>query len=584
MSTVYRALDMRFSVEKQVAVKEMINRARDDLLRTTAVQIFEREANILASLSHPAIPKIHDYFTIGKLSYLVMEFIPGQNLEIIINQTQGFLQESLIIRWAVDLCNVLEYLHKQQPQPIIFRDMKPGNIMITPGNNISLVDFGIAKSFQAGQKGTMVGTEGYSPPEQYRGEASPAVDIYSLGATMHHALSKKDPRMETPFTFTERPIREINPNISIEIETVVETALQYNVSDRFPDAATMRDSLISTARKTGAMDMFGKTEVFTDTQSIKPLWSFECEDEIRGSATYNEGMVCVGTYDNNLYALNSATGEFIWKYAADGGIVSKPAIFEQNIYFGSEDERLHVISPHSGRVVWTYYTEGPIRSSPHIADRHIFIGSDDSHLHIINAASGRRVHKIDLGAPIRSTPLVLDGKIYVGTETGDFFCLNFQGRIKWRSRAKRAITSSPTIDDNVVYYGSIDGFLYAADAKTGWGIWRFRMNKGTISSPCVVENLVFVGSADGNIYCIDKRSSKEVWRFTTEHQVSSSPIVYNESLYCGGTDGNLYCINYKTGQLRWLFKTMGSITATPMIHEDIIYFGSMDKHVYALPT
>jgi len=584
MSTVYRALDMRFSVDKQVAVKEMINRARDDLLRTTAVQIFEREANILASLSHPAIPQIHDFFTIGKLSYLVMEFIPGQNLEIIITQTQGFLQESLVIKWSLDLCNVLEYLHNQKPQPIIFRDMKPGNIMITPGNNIALVDFGIAKSFQAGQKGTMVGTEGYSPPEQYRGEATPAVDIYALGATMHHALSKIDPRMETPFTFSERPIREINPNISIEIETVVETALQYNVSDRFADAITMRDSLISTARKTGALDMFGKTEVFTATQSIKPLWAFECEDEIRGSATYNEGMVCVGTYDNNLYALNSATGEFIWKYAADGGIVSKPAIFEKNVYFGSEDERLHVISPHSGRVVWTYFTEGPIRSSPHIADRHVFIGSDDSHLHIINASSGRRVNKIDLGAQIRSTPLVLDEFIYVGTETGDFYCINFQGRIKWRTRAKRAITSSPTIDDNVVYYGSLDGFLYAADAKTGWGIWRYRMNKGTISSPCVVENLVFVGSADGNIYCIDKRSSKEVWRFTTEHQVSSSPIIHNESLYCGGTDGNLYCINYKTGQLRWLFKTMGPITGTPMIHEDIIYFGSIDKHIYALPT
>lgn len=584
MSTVYRAQDLRFSVEKSVAIKEMINQGSNDLLQKNAIQIFEREANLLASLRHPSIPQIHDYFTTGKLIYLVMEYIHGQNLENIINQTTGFLNESHVIKWAVDICEVLVYLHNQKPQPIIFRDIKPGNIMITPNNHVVLIDFGIAKSFQAGQKGTMVGTEGYSPPEQYRGEATPAVDIYALGATLHHALSKKDPRLETPFTFTERPISEFNPNVTNELESVVNTALQYNVTDRFSDIKTMRDCLVTIAKKTGVLEILNKSEFFSRQQSIKPLWTFECEDEIRGSATYHDGMICIGAYDNNLYALNSNTGEFMWKYATDGGIVGKPAVYENNIYIGSEDERLHVISLHSGRVVWTYFADGPIHSSPCISNRHVFIGSDDSHLHIINATSGRLVQKIDLGAPIRCTPFVFDENVYLGTEIGDFFCLDFRGKIKWRMRAKRAITSSPMVDEEVIYFGSVDGFLYAADAKSGWVIWRFRMGKGTISSPSVNGNMVYIGSADGNIYCIDKRSSKELWQFSTDHQVSSSPTIYSESLYCGGTDGNVYCINYQTGQLRWIFKTNGAITSTPIIHDNIIYIGSMDHKLYALPT
>jgi len=584
MSTVYRARDLRFSVVKSVAVKEMINRARDDFLRDAAVSIFEREANILASLHHPAIPKINDYFTIGAQSYLVMDYVRGHNLETIVNQTQGFLSESQVITWAIELCDVLEYLHNQEPQPIIFRDMKPANVVIMPDNRIVLVDFGIAKAFQVGQKGTMIGTEGYSPPEQYRGEATPAVDIYALGATLHHVLTRKDPRIETPFTFSERPIREINPNISIELEAIINTALQYSASDRFQDAASMKKALVSIAQKTGSLSMYGMTETIAISQNVRPIWTFECEDEIRGTATYHDGVIYIGAYDNNLYALNSTTGEFIWKYPSDGGIVSKPEIYENNIYFGSEDERLHVVSPHAGRIIWTYYTEGPIRSSPHIADRHVFIGSDDSHLHIINASTGRRAVKIDLGAPIRSKPLVSGDNVFVGVENGEFFCLDFRGKIKWRGRAKRAITSSPVLADNVIFYGSVDGTLYAIDAKTGWGIWRFRMNRGTISSPCVSENQVFIGSADSNVYCIDTRSSKEIWHFTTDDQVSSSPIIDKDSLYVGSVDGCVYCIECKNGRLRWKYKTEGAVVSSPIIQDDIVYIGSTDHRLYALPA
>ena len=582
MGSVYRARDLHFpNVVKLVAVKEMIHLTPDPLVRQTIVQNFEREANLLATLNHAAIPRIYDYFSQDNRSYLVLEFVHGKDLEAVINEASGFLPEEQVIGWAIQLCDVLAFLHAHKPDPIVFRDMKPSNVMINHNGDVILVDFGIAKTFQTGQKGTMVGTEGYSPPEQYRGEATQLADIYSLGATLHHALSRRDPRLEPPFSFAERPIRRINSSVTPELETVINTALQYNPTDRFADAGAMKEALINVARKTGVLTTVTPA-LSSKAGSVKPLWVFKCEDEVRGTPVLYQGTLFMGCYDNNLYALNAADGQFQWKYAADGGIVSRPAVYEGNIYFGAEDQRLHVVSIRSGKVVWTYYTEGKVRSSPRIAEGHIFFGSDDQALHAVNLASGRAAWKFETDDPIHSTPFVANELVYFGTEGGALLALDFRGEMKWRFQAKRAITSSPAANKQALFFASLDSTLYALDAKNGWIIWRFRMGKGSVSSPALAEDFVFLGAADGFIYCVDVRTSKEVWRFHTENQVSSSPAIYKDSLYCGSVDGNLYCLEYHTGRLRWKFETEGQITGSPLVFDDVVYVGSTDHQVYAL--
>ncbi len=254
MSTVYRARDLHFpNVTKQVAVKEMINMATDPTMHEMVVRNFEREADLLATLSHPAIPRIYDYFTQQNNSYLVMEFIEGKDLEAVLRQTDSYLPDSDVIKWAIEICDVLHYLHHQKPQPVIFRDVKPSNIMVDNHGSIRLIDFGIARGFQPGQKGTMIGTDGYAPPEQYRGEASPAGDLYALGATLHHLLTNRDPRAEPPFSFAERPIRSINENVSAELEAAINSALSYDPDDRFPSAEAMKTALMAVARETGIL-------------------------------------------------------------------------------------------------------------------------------------------------------------------------------------------------------------------------------------------------------------------------------------------------------------------------------------------
>jgi outer membrane protein assembly factor BamB/tRNA A-37 threonylcarbamoyl transferase component Bud32 len=583
MGSVYRARDLHFpNVVKLVAVKEMINRASDPLVRNTIIKNFEREANILATLHHVSIPRIYDYFTEDNRSYLVLEFINGRDLEAIITQSDGFISEEQAITWGIELCDVLSYLHNHKPEPIIFRDIKPSNVMINQENHIILVDFGIAKAFQSGQKGTMIGTEGYSPPEQYRGEANNSADIYALGATLHHLLTRRDPRMEPPFSYGERPIRKTNPAISVELEVVINIALQYNPPDRFQTIEAMKEALIAAARKTGLLGRINQPSTIIQTSSLKPLWTFQCEDEIRGTPLYYEGGIYLGSCDNNLYALRAADGEFVWKYATDGCIVSRPAVFDGNIYIGSEDQRLHVINSRTGKISWTYFSEGRIRSSPRISNGHVFFGSDDNALHAVNVLTGRASWKFDASSPIRSTPYIYKEIIYVGSESGEFYALDFRGELKWRFRAKLAITSSPVVNDGIVYFGSLDSSFYALEAKGGWIVWRFRMGKGSIVSPCFADDLIFTGSADGMIYAIDARTSKAAWQFQADHQISGSPVIYKDAIYCGAANGSFYCIEYRTGRLRWKFETQGLITSAPAIFDDIVYVGSSDRFIYAL--
>ena len=586
MGAVYRARDLHFpKMVKLVAVKEMVNQARDPLVRKTIVQNFEREANVLATLNHPAIPRIFDYFTQNDRSYLVMEFVKGKNLEQYVNEYEGFLPEETVVRWAIELCDVLNYMHNHEPDAIIFRDMKPSNVMLNQHEHIVLVDFGIARPFQTGQRGTQVGTEGYSPPEQYRGDATPLADVYALGATLHHLLTKRDPRLEAPFSFAERPVRKINPNVSPEIETIVNTALNYSPEDRFKDTAVMKDAIITVAQRTGVLGRHVLPSVsIQEAAGVKPLWVFKCEDEIRGSPILYKGNLFVGCYDNNLYALNATNGEFVWKFATEGGIVSKPAVQDDTIYFGSEDTHVYAISIRSGKSVWRYATEGPVRSSPRIAQSHVFIGSDDGHLHAINMLNARRAWKMDAGGAVRSTPFITSDFIFFGTEEGDLFSLDFGGSIKWRFKTKRAITSSPILQGGLIFFASVDWTLYALDATQGWVQWRFRMGKPSISTPALVDRFVIVGAVDGFLYCVDEANGKEIWRFRTDGQVTGSPVIYKDSVYCGSVDGQMYCLEYKTGRLRWKFSTDKPITGTPVIYDDVVYFGSTDHRVYALLT
>ncbi|HSH01372.1 MAG TPA: serine/threonine-protein kinase [Anaerolineae bacterium] len=607
-SSVYQARDLRFSnVTRLCAVKEMMNMSADPEVRDLTSQTFISEANALATLDHPAIPEVYDYFNEGERSYLVIEFIRGKDLEAMLSESDAPIPWTKALDWSLQLCDVLSYLHDHKPQPLIFRDLKPSNIMLDPHGRIRLIDFGIAKVFQHGEKGTMIGTEGYSPPEQYRGEASPAGDVYALGATLHHILTLQDPRMETPFTFADRPIHTINPDVPANFSNIVMRCLSYDVTERYSDAMSLQAALlqVSPSVAPGQQPMANIANVAAmstpaappqqeqtidaattnDNTTGRHLWKFKCEDEIRSTPYVHKDFVFVGAYDNNLYALKRDTGEFAWKYPTTDGIASQPIVDENNVlYITSSDGVLYSLRM-SGRVNWEFKSGGPIYSSPRILLNHIFFGSDDGFLYAINASSGRSIWKAEGSGPIRSSPAFSADNVFFGTETGYLFCLDFTGKLKWQFQAKRAITSSPAVsEEDIVVVGSMDGIVYGVDSNSGWPLWRMRSRRPIVSSPLIHDETVYIGSSDGSLYAINLFSGKKQWEFETNAQITSSPAYWNDAIYFGATDNNVYSIDTKKGRLRWKYETGGFIVSSPVVHDGVVYIGSSDHHLYALPA
>ncbi|HLZ57259.1 MAG TPA: protein kinase [Ktedonosporobacter sp.] len=200
---VYKAADSHFG-NRLVAIKEMSQNSLTPTELIDANNSFKREAVLLAGLTHPNLPRIYDQFTDTGRSYLVMDFIEGQTLEAYLHNLRGKQPPmEKVFDIALQLCSVLEYLHTRQPA-IIFRDLKPANVMLTSSGHIYLIDFGIARHFKHGQvkDTTALGSPGYAAPEQYgKSQTTARSDIYSLGATLHHLLTGEDPS-DSPFQFT----------------------------------------------------------------------------------------------------------------------------------------------------------------------------------------------------------------------------------------------------------------------------------------------------------------------------------------------------------------------------------------------
>jgi len=249
MGAVYLAKDRNLG-DAPRAVKEMVETHLDESQHEKAIGDFKRESLLLTSLEHPSIPTIYDYFYDAKLNrfYLVMKYISGGDLASRLrSSTGGKLDEKTVTDWGMQVADVLEYLHTR-PKPIIYRDLKPANLMIDGNTSrVMLIDFGIARWVAKQEKGvTAVGTMGYAPPELFSGRVEPRSDVYSLGATMFHLLTGSDPQ-DNPlliFDFTKNPRpRQIAPSISSEMERILMRTVEYKPEDRFRSAGEVRDCL-----------------------------------------------------------------------------------------------------------------------------------------------------------------------------------------------------------------------------------------------------------------------------------------------------------------------------------------------------
>src|SRR5690349_14751727 len=248
MGSVYRAVDENLGVD--CAVKENLF-TTDEYSRQ-----FRLEAVILANLRHPNLPRVYDHFVLGDQQYLVMDYIEGEDLRQRMERV-GTINEDDAVQIGASICDALAYLHSRKP-PILHRDIKPGNVKITPEGHIFLVDFGLAKVYQGNTQATSTGaramTPGYSPPEQYgTARTDPRTDIYSLGATLYASLCgiiPEDGLARAMDNAQLTPLRKRNSNVSRRVSAAIEKAMAIDPSDRFQIAEEFKKALLSAKSKT----------------------------------------------------------------------------------------------------------------------------------------------------------------------------------------------------------------------------------------------------------------------------------------------------------------------------------------------
>ena len=250
MSVVYLANDLL--QRRPVVLKELrlpYGTSAQDI--EEAERWFARESYLLSSLNHPLIPTFYSVFREESRSFLVQEYVDGENLEELL-RARGPMDARTVGLWGQALCDLLSYLHRR-PEPVIFRDLKPSNILLRNDGRLAVVDFGIARPYVPRTVGTVIGSPGYAPPEQYQGMAAPQSDLYALGATLHRLLTGYDPEQGAPFTFPHAT--ELQPGVSTELSQVLARAVAVVPEKRYPTADAMRASLRSAVGVSG--DLWG---------------------------------------------------------------------------------------------------------------------------------------------------------------------------------------------------------------------------------------------------------------------------------------------------------------------------------------
>ncbi|CAN5479611.1 PQQ-binding-like beta-propeller repeat protein [soil metagenome] len=640
MSTVYAARDLRFGqVERITAIKEMVDEDPDPGTRALRLVNFERESALLATITHSAVPKIYDLFSQSGLVYLVLEYIDGSDLERGLITRNGPYSEQDVIRWLLEIASVLKMLHNFEPDPIIFRDLKPSNIMLRSNGQIALIDFGIARMFQGRQRGTMIGTEGYAPPEQYRGIADARGDIYALGATLHHLITNSDPRQEAPFTFHERPVKTLNPEVSEEFAAIITKMVAYHPDQRYQtieEVIEEAEKLVYRQRR-GGTEMLrprppadiepGERQTEQDVQSGMPqqttvftgpvqssaapsmpfqrrrssrkrqprrtsaqdqpddrlAWQIQTGDEVRGTARWDGKQVAIGSYDHYLYAIDPAEGTTNWKFPTGSGVVARPARADNLYVVGSEDGSIYGVDADTGTLRWSCRTGRAVRSSAAIHDGLAIVGSDDASVYALEVTTGDISWRARLWGPIRSSPAVSGDNVLIGSDDGYLYCLDRKsGRTVWREPCGGPVRAIPAVNNNRVYVASWYGAVSCFDIPTGRRVWQHAFEDEVASSPSVQGDQVIIGVTDGALVALDIDQGSPSWVARYANQITSTALIGMTKCYISTIDGDCIAIDLSNGEMAWRHHLGGPIVSSPTLAGDVIVVGSIDGNIYGV--
>lgn len=547
MGAVYKAEDQKFG-NRLVAIKELSTSGLQSAQEIReATDRFEQEGKLLANLMHPNLPCIYDYFTDMGRSYLVMDFIEGETLEDYLTKKGGKLPILETLDISIKLCSVLDYLHSHQP-PIIFRDLKPANIMITNNGVVYLIDFGIARLFKHGQSKDTValGSPGYAAPEQYQKQQStPRVDIYGLGAIMHQLLSGDDPTTGILFKFASLQLQS-QPAHTLLVK-LIEQMLEMKKEDRPVSVSEVKQRLQeivaqlaittgsnspsrSTASRSSRQRASHNASQVAAKQVISPpsIGAVICtysghNDGARAVALSPDGQHVVSASDD-VQIWDSTTAQKLFTYTNPSLLVYALAWSPNSwsIASGHFDRTVQIWDASTGNVLETYLSHTDrVRAVAWSYDsKHVASSSDDSTVCICSVNSGNKTviyrgHNDSVFALAWSP----DGKqIVSGSDDGTVQVWNaFTGKLitmyGGHKGFVRTVAWSP--DGRFIASGSWDQTVHIWSSTNGQHIHTYRGHEKMVNAVVWFPDSrrIASGSRDKEVHIWDSSSPKAIFTY-----------------------------------------------------------------------
>jgi eukaryotic-like serine/threonine-protein kinase len=295
------------------------------------------------------------------------------------------------------------------------------------------------------------------------------------------------------------------------------------------------------------------------------------------------GVVYVGSQDDNVYAIDAATGYLLWIFTTGSQVQSSPAVVGGVVYVGSLDNNLYALDYAGGTKLWNFDTGLPVFSTPVVNDflGLVYVGSGDMFYALGAGVPGNGAEAWSFPAGMIATaPAVANNVVYFSSTDGNMHALDAGTGFELWSSPGLFMESSPAVATGAVYVGSLDSNVYALNATTGDELWSFPAGGMVSSSPAVANGIVYIGSAN-YVYALDAATGDELWSFFTEYYVYSSPAVANGMVYIGVGD-NVYGLDAASGDELWSFVTGGYVYSSPAVANGMVYVGSGDSNVYEL--
>jgi len=318
------------------------------------------------------------------------------------------------------------------------------------------------------------------------------------------------------------------------------------------------------------------------TPPLRLRWRFQTRGPVVGGPALAHGIVCVGSRDNYVYALDSASGQLRWETRTDDRVESTPALAGGGVFVSSRDGRIYSLAASNGDVRWTYDTGAPSRSSPAVAGGLVIAGNQEGRLFALDTRAGGLKWRARARDEISAAPMVADGLVVVGSWDGTVYAFSQEdGEPAWTFEAGQPVAAAASTGDEVVYFGSDDEAIMALDLSTGERLWSTEVEGRVRSCPALSEDLAVFGAMDGKVYAVARDDGSMAWAFETDDEILASPALAGDVVYAGSKDGALYALSLADGQELWHYSTSYAVYSSPATAEHMVVLGMQYYDVVA---